>query len=784
MEAIYKNKKEKGSENLLSQMWFRYFPYWPLFILLLLLSILGTWFYLRYTIPMYESTATILIKDEHKGLDDSKMMESLNMLATKKIIENEIEVLRSRSLMIEVVKKLHLYAPVSEEGKLVSHSAYLMSPVRIQVLNPDSVKEIAKVYFSFDQKKQQVVIGNDHYSLSQWVATAYGTLRFVKNNNSPIQKKWYFSLIDPRKLTQSMVKGVDISSASKLSTVIYLKLRDEVPKRAEDILNELVVAYSKAAIDDKNSLAVNTLSFVEDRLNFVAHDLDSIEHKIQQFKANKGAIDIGTQGKMFLQNVGENDQKLGDINMQLAVLDQVEQYVVSSKDSKGGIVPSTLGIIDPLLSQLLEKLYNSELEFERLRKTTGENSPILVSLSDQISRIKPGVLENIQSHRASLEAGRKNLFATNNSYNSLLQTIPQKEKELVEISREQSIKNNIYTFLLQKREEAALSHSSTVADSRVIDRAESSLTPVSPNRKLMYIIAVAGSFAFVILLLAANEMLSKTILFRQEIENYTSIPIIAEIPYEKLKSQLVIGKGENTFITEQFRRLRASLPHLGISGKRKKVLITSTIPGEGKSFVAVNLAVSLAMIGKKVILLEFDLSHPTLSEKLDQYHEKGLSDYLKGEAEPEEVIKRTTMNENLFFISSGELPANPSELIMNDKTGELLSYLDSIFDYVIVDAAPAGPSSDAYMLSPLCDATLYIIRHKYTPKVLIQRLDENNMVTNLKNIAIIFNGIRSRGFKKDNYGYGFGYGYGHNYNTAKSKYSKHVLVKYMPWLNK
>lgn len=756
-----------NQENILYQLWFRYFPYWPLFAVLIVISLGSTLIYVKNITPMYESATTILIKDERKGLDDSKMIESLNQLATKKIIENETEVLHSRSLMNAVVKKLQLYAPVSETGKMVSASAYESSPISIAVKNPDSLRETGNIDVAYDARKELVKIGQLWYPLNTWVATKFGELLFAKNAVDGYNgKSFYFSLIDPKRITQLLNARLTISSVNKLSTVINLKIRDEVPSRGEKILDQLVWEYNKAAIDDKNALALNTLSFVEDRLSYVAHDLDSIEHRIQQYKSARGAVDVGAQGRLFLENVSANDQKMGDISMQLAVLKKVEQYVMS-KDNAGVIVPSTLGISDPLLSQLLEKLYSLELDHERLRKTTAENNPVLVSISDQINKLKPGIVENLRNRIVSLNAGMANLYNTNAAYASLLQTIPRKERELVEISREQSIKNSIYTFLLQKREEAALSHSSMVADSRVVDKAESSLVPVSPNKKLYYIIAIVAALILGVAILSGNEIFNRTILFRQEVEKFTSIPILSEIAYEKLKTPLVLGNGERSFIAEQFRKLRASVLHMTNPQKRKKILVTSGIAGEGKSFITLNLGLSLAITGKKVVVVEFDLIHPTFSKKLNQSHTKGLSDYLTGQAEPEEIIKRSEANENMFLIFAGALPSNPSELILSERAEDLLSYLAAIFDYVIVDSAPAGPSSDAFILSPLCDATLYIIRHKFTPRIMVQRLDENIKTTGLKNIEIIFNGVKSRGFLKSNYGFGYGYGYGFNYDDAK-----------------
>ncbi|MEO6316837.1 MAG: polysaccharide biosynthesis tyrosine autokinase [Chitinophagaceae bacterium] len=750
----------RHAENVLLALWAKYFPYWPFFLLLLVLSVTATWFYLQKTAPLYEATATLLIKDEKKGIDDSRMIESLNLLSTKKIVENEIEVLASRSLMEEVATNLKLYAPVFQKSKWRDKSAYSSSPIKIEVMDPAtiSIEDNPRVFFSFDADSQVVIIDKTGFPLNQWIKTPYGVLKFTHASRQAPGKtvQLYFSLTNLKKVVMGLTPRLDAIPSSKLSTVIDLKLKDEDPLLAEDILNQLILAYNRAAVNDKNALAQNTLSFVQERLDYVGHHLDSIEHKIQQYKANKGAVDIGSQGKLFLENVSVNDRKVGDVNMQLAVLGQIEKYVLS-KDNNGGIVPSTLGASDPLLTSLINKLYEAELEKEKLRKTTGENSPLMVGLTDQIEKIKPSILENIHTQRKSLEASKTDLISTNNAYTSLLQSIPQKERDLVEISRQQNIENSIYSFLLQKREEAALSNSSTVADNRIIDKAQSSLGPVSPNKRFFYLVAMMGALGLGVAAIAAKELFSRNILYRSEIENFTAVPIIAEIGFDKSKEALVIRDGVTSVTAEQFRRLRASLGFVGIGNTKKKILVTSTIPGDGKSFIAANLGLSLALAGKKVVLVEADLHYPSLSKKLGAKEEKGLSDYLSGDYPPAGIVRKTSINNNLFLIPAGALPNNPSELLMNGKMETLLQYLDSNYDFVLVDTAPVGAISDAYTLSPLCDATLYIIRHEHTPKTAVERLDRNNQVNGLKNTALIFNGVRTRGFGKDSFGNNYKY---------------------------
>lgn len=760
---------------MFSELLFKYLPYWPLFLILLVFFGFGAWFYLRYASPVYETSATILVKDEKKGVDDANLMEQLDLFGSKKLVENEIEVLKSRMLMHEVVDNLSLYAPVTYKAPIKSRAAYVFSPIIIQVRNPDALIPEKKVFFTYDSLKKEVIIGNKHYPLNQWVADSLNELRFVANPNymAPEEERpLFFSLVDPRKVTDDLLNGLKVTQATKLSAVIDLKLRDPIPKRAEDILNGLISVYNKAAISDKNALASNTLKFINERLALVVTELDSVELGIQQYKTREGIVDVSAQGQLYLDNVGANDQKLSEINVQLAVMDQVEKYV-SSKNDQPGIVPSTFGVADPTLTQLLTKLYDLEVQYEGLRKTTAENNPIALSLHNEIDKIKPNILENIHSLRHNLEAGKGNLSSTSNRYASVLQKLPQKERGLVEISRQQTIKNGIYSFLLQKREETALSYNSAVADTRIVDNAETGVDPVSPKTSLIYVVAILAAFGMGAGLVSFREVLNQNIVFRSEIEQYTTVPVIGEISQDTADHiPFVIEEGRRTFIAEQFRQLRTSLAYIGINNRKKKILVTSTIGGEGKSFISANLAISLALTDKKVVLLELDLRKPKLSHLFNVSREVGLTNYFIGNKEADHIIKSTEINKNLFIIPSGAIPPNPSELILNGRLEELLKYLDTIFDYIIIDTAPVSPVTDAYLISPMSDATLYIVRHGVTPKMYIKKLDDNSRMSTLKNMAIIFNGVKNRGLGSYAYGYGYGNGDSNSYGYGEKAKSK------------
>ncbi len=755
------SKAEEREKSLVSSLMFRFAPYWPLFILLSVICTAGAWMYLQFATPMYNAYANIMLKDEKKGVDDAKVFDLLNVYTSKKIVENEIEVIRSRTLMNEVVNKLHLYAPIYEKGRFKDAIAYGSSPITIEAKIPDTITATGAIYFSYNRNKRSVTIDKQSYPVNTWVATSYGMLRFNESSNksSAATRPLYFMLRKPTTIAGGMVGRLSVSPISKASTVLDLTYTDESPKRAQDILNALTQSYISSAITEKNTLAFNTLSFIEDRLRLVVRDLDSIQRNIQRYKSEKGIVDLSEQGKLFLQNVSNSDREVSNINTQLAVLDKVEQYV-RSKKNQAGIVPATLGLNDEVLARSLQRLYDAELQYGKLKETVAENSPSLTAIAAEIESIRPTILESVQNQRDGLLASRNNLSVTGDVYTSMLRTIPQKERELLEISRQQTIKNNVYSFLLQKREETALSASSTVADSRLIDAAQAASTPVSPKRSIIYFGALAIALLISIALIIGKELLSSKILFRSDIESFTKVPIAAEITSVKHKGELVVNNADKVYIAEQFRQLRAAIGLYGRTTSKNKILVTSSIAGEGKSFVAANLALSLALSGKKVILVDADLRSPKTSAIFDLEQEEGLSEYLEGKLNKDKIVKQSGIN-NLSVIPAGGVSINPTELLLNGKLNELFNHLESAFDYFLVDTSPIDPVTDAYVLSEYCDKTLFVIRHAYTPKTMVQLLDDNNKIKALNNPAIVFNGVKKRGFLKG--GYGFGYGFGYEY---------------------
>lgn len=766
---IVKNEEFLRDEsNFLDEIKFRYTPYLPLFAFLLLIFLPLAFLYIRYSSkPGYEIAATLVIDDEQKGVEEGQSLRALNVFATNKIVENEIHVLQSRTLIKNVIENLHLYAPMYEKGRIKQSSAYLTSPVNVEVKEPQQLKEQKEISFIYDNRGGSVRIDNKNYQLDNWYTFPYGTIRFIRNPNltGAAQKPLYFSLISPQKVASSLIKNLQVNALSKLSSVVSIKYTDEVPERGEDVVDELLKVYNQASISNNNQLVKNTLAFVEKRLRDVEKELDSIEARVQQFKSNQSVVDLSEQGKIYLQSVAENDRKATDISMQLAILDQVEKYVRSGS-RQTGIVPTTLGINDPVLADLLQKLNQLELENANLRTTTGENNSIVRSIESEIQKIRPNILNIVSNQRSQLSAGRNNVNSNTGRYTSMIRTIPQKERALLEISRQQAIKNNVYAFLLQRREEAALSNASTISDSRIVDRAEASITPVSSGRLLALLAAIAAAFGLGVIYIFFKEGLSGKVLFRSDIEQATSIPVIGEIVNRRYRKDFMAPLASDAVLAREFNQLQAALGLLDGSSNYKRFMVTSDLPKEGKTFISNLFAINLAATGKRTMLLDLNPGSSLTSELHQVHPQKGFYEYLQGKSDLNTIIQKTEFT-HFDLISAGVKPGNSVALMLSSTVEDLFRQLNSIYECIIINSPPLELSTDAYVLSKYCDLTLFVIRHNVTPKYSLVKLNDNLKQRSFSNLNIVFNGIKPRGFIKKYYGYGYGYGLE---NVFKNKY--------------
>ena len=750
----------KGEPDILRSLLYRYIPYLPLAVLIVSICLLLAFLYSRIAVKSYEITATVLIQDQKKGMDESKMLEALDVFKGTKIVENEIEVLRSRALVKQVVKNLGLYAEVTEHQQFREVPVYGNAPFYVRVKDPDKMQLAESIAFRYDSTQRKITIADKAYPLNQWVNTPWGELSFITNNNYQVpayDHTYTLSLTGVKPVEERLLKSLEVNTLNKLASLVTLKLKDSDKKRGEDILNELLTLYTRAEVESKNILAGDILASVENRLRFVVGQLDSVESAIQRFRSDEGVIDIGAQGRLYLENVGQYDRQLQDVSIRLAVLDEVDRYI-SSRNSAATVMPSALGVDDPSLSQMLGKLNDAQLEYEKLKTTTAENSPLLVGVKDQIERIRPAIKDMVDNQRRNLQITRDNLNRTSTRYSSMLSSIPLKEKKLVEISRQQSIKNEIYSYLLQRREEAALSYATAKPDSKVVDRAEASIKHVSPKMSIIYLAAMIIGALLTILYVAVREGFSKKVLFRKEIEDISPIPIVGELIHVKHPEPVIYQDKEKSFAVEQFRALRNTLT-VGTGKEQNKVLfVTSAFKNEGKSFVSLNLALSLASIGKKSVLSDMDVYHHKVTRHVDMDGKAGLSDFVKYNAGVQNIIHASSLNPLLYVIPIGTAKQSGLELGATAAFDTLFEKLRSQFDQVVINSGAFTINANSQAVSNYADASLFIIRHGKTTKSGLVLLS-NEGLNNLKNPCFVFNDVKKRGWVSGGYGFGYGYGY-------------------------
>jgi capsular exopolysaccharide synthesis family protein len=758
-------------ENLFAELGQRYLPYWPLFVFLITLSLGAAFIFLKFSPPIYEVVGKVLVKDEKKGVDASKVLDALNVFGEKKIVENEIDIFESWPILEAVVKDLNQYQNITHEENLRTIDVYgSTSPVVFEAVKPDSINRFTKnISFTVNWKSNFIIIDGKKYYDGGKIELQDNT--FILHFNPDFsgvkdESKYYLNVASVASTALALKAGLKIESTSKQSTVIQIVMESTNRKKGEDIINTLIYEYQKAALKDKNQVASNTLSFVEDRLRIMVQDLSDVETNIEKYKKKEGIINVSEQSTLFLETVKSNDQKLSEINLQLSVLGDVEKYV-GGKGNNPGTVPSLLGINDPTLVQLLTKLYEAEMQYAKLKRISGEKSDMLEQARYEINSLKPALLENIRNIRENLNTTKINLQSDLGKLDKLLQQVPAKEKALLQISREQAIKNSIYSFLLQKREETALSYSSAVSDSRIIEGGRSKPIPVKPIPKLILGIGFALGLFSSIFIVIIREQFNRKILFRKEIEQQTNVPIVGELIFsEHGENPLVIGDGTRTVLAEQIRIVRTNLSYFGIKDDKKVILVTSSIPGEGKSFVSLNLAVSYALMGKKVALLELDMRKPKIAKQLKMEVVKGIANHLVGMASLADITLPVNDIKGLYLLPSGPIPPNPSELITTEAFKNMIVELKKTYDYVIFDTPPVSVVTDAQLIAEYADATLYVVMHDKTPKVFLGMIGNIYQQKKLPNMGVLFNGIKPRGFGLYGYTYGNGYGYGYGYTNA------------------
>ena len=758
---------DKEEEKIdLRSIAYRYIRNWYLFVIFLLLAFVSAFFYLVYSRPVYEVSSVVLIKDDKKGLGGNDFLKDLEMMGGNKIVENEMEVFKSRSLMKKVVESLRLNVIYTKKANPVDVDLYGKSPIWMQieqmkkpVYNQKFIVRLLN-HAKFEILIEDKVAGE--YSFGQVVyQPLLGKFRVFSNNtilknNEDIDVQ--FANIDG--IIQGNLGKLDVSLLNQKSTVIKLSYQETSPNRGKDILRKLHEAYILASLGDKNTEASNTLRFIDERLGLISNELTVVEKDVELYKSAAGFTDISSESNLFLEKVKETDSKLNEVGIQVKVLEGVEKFL----NTPGSNVSSVTSMInDPSLSLLISKLSELELQREKYARTVQVGNPLLETVNTQVSNTKAAIRENINNQKRGLIISRTNLAGLNRSIEASIRSIPKKEREFVSIKRQQGIKESLYLLLLQKKEETAISYASTVSDSRLIDEAFVSASPIKPIPNTIYLIAILIGLGIPIILINIKAVLNDKISSRAELEQKTnSIPILGEVGNKpKSITGPLLDTKSNNFIAEQFRILRTNLQYL-IQGQKacKKILVTSSISGEGKSFISLNLAASLASAGQKVILINLDIRKPKLHEYLNLSNNKGIVNYLIGQGKASDFVQLTS-EPNLSFVASGPIPPNPAELLSSNKLQEFIKELENDYQYILIDCSPNGLVTDAQLAAPLVDATIFIVRHEYTPQRAMLPLSNLYDEKKFPSLTVIYNGV------KGNASYGYGYGYGYYGETTK-----------------
>ena len=632
---IWEEQKEKKSIfNILQQ---RYLPYWPILLFSTILGFASVYFYLKTTLPIYLVTATVELKDQKSA--QNSVLDALDVFGESKIVDNEIEILKSRTLMHSVVDSLKLY---SSQYLISTYRDFELfgekAPFEVTALNPNldfnnsGMNEVSinwdsssfylnKIKYHFGDT---ILIGNSPFIIN--INPSF--ISSNKNYKNTFKDAFLLEIFNKSDLVTEFTKNFNINPSSKQSTILNLQFETETREKGSLIINTLLKHYQEANINFKNLTAQNTLKFIDNRLKNLLDDINITENNINDFKTKNGVEGISNQGTILLNQILESDKEIAQINLQLSILNDIELYI-KGKGNNPGTVPSLIGINDPTLSQLLSKLYEIETELHRLEISTNEKNDQYNLVKDQVNKFKSAILEVINNIKGNLNISKNTFLSKQSFVKSQLLTLPDKEQSLINISREATIQNTIYSFLLQKREETSISNFSTVSDSRIIDESFVYPRPIKQRSVLLYQIGIIVGLTIGLLFVFIKEDLNGKILFLTEVQDRLKFPVIGEIGFVKSKENIVVGEGKRNASAEQFRLLRTNLSFYKQTNSNNIIMLTSSLPGEGKTFVVINLAITLTLAKKRVLVIELDLRKPRVTKYLSIKSNKGFTNYLK-----------------------------------------------------------------------------------------------------------------------------------------------------------
>ncbi|WP_316796876.1 polysaccharide biosynthesis tyrosine autokinase [Pedobacter agri] len=742
---------------------------WLWFLISVIFCLLTSFLYLKYTAPTYQISARVLVNNDEKGGGVSKqagaLMDLGGLMGPKNSVDNEVEILKTRFLMEQVVRQMQLNIVYYHKINLVNRELY-NPPFKLELINGIDTLQTTNIRLRANANGKVTVSTNDIKRDVSWgekfVIKGIGTVKIDRGSYLPIDPIDYtivISSIDEK--VAALRSQLSIAVANKQVTIIDLGLKYPITKKGEDILNTLIAQYTRANLRDKNTIADSTSKFIKERLSLIATELGDVENKVESFKRNNNLADMSEQGKVLVQTTGQFSDELAKAETQVSILNDLEKYLRDEEKNRR-VFPSSLLPQDMVFSSLMGQYNGLLIERDKLLLSVTEESPFIRNIDDQISGLRRGILANIESTKNTFLLTRNRLRSQLNQAQGQISGVPEVEKNYLKLARNRDIKQELYIFLMQKAEETAISKTSNISVAKVIDPPKAEFNPVSPKRNIVLLAGLLVGLVVPAALVILGNMLKTTVAMKEDITNATQVPVIGEISHNASDDNMIVANQSRSAISEQFRALRTNLSFYLKTSNENVILLTSSMSGEGKSFTAINLANVLALSGKRVLLMELDLRKPGLSSKLEIDNSIGFSNYtISPEIKMADIIKPLKVNDNMFIISSGPLPPNPAETLMSEHTEKLILDLKKEFDYIILDAPPIGIITDAQLLANYADVTLYLVRQNVTQKDQLKIVDELSRAKKMKNLGIVVNDIKTK-----SYGYGYNYG---NYGDQKSK---------------
>ena len=780
---------EQSKEQVnIQELLFRYLIHWPWFVISIIICIACAWGYLRLTTPIYNISATVLIKDEKKGggasmSSDLEKMGLEGFVSSSSNVDNEIEVLRSKSLAREVVNNLGLFVTYMDEDEFPSKELYHTSPVLVSLTHQEADKlpgrmEINMILQPTGALGVQITVGEKEYrkqfdKLPAVFPTDEGTVAFFANNDTlsavcpeNITKERHITAFinRPFSVLKEYVNSLSIAPTSKTTSVVVISLENTNTRRGRDYINKLLEMYNINANNDKNEVAQKTAEFIDERIGIISKELGSTEQDLENFKRSAGITDLNSEAQIALTGNAEYEKKRVENQTQINLVMDLQRYM---KGNEYEVLPSNIGLQDAASAGAIDRYNQMLVERKRLLRTSTENNPTIINLDTSIRAMRTNVQATLDATLKGLQITKEDLAREASRYSRRINDAPTQERQFVSIARQQEIKSGLYLMLLQKREENAITLAATANNAKIIDEALADDNPISPKKTIVYLAALVLGVGLPVGVIYLIGLTKFKIEGRADVEKLTSLPVVGDIPLADEKTgSIAVFENQNNLMSETFRNVRTNLQFMLENGNNV-ILVTSTISGEGKSFISANLAISLSLLGKKVVIVGLDIRKPGLNKVFNiPKKEHGITQYLTNTtANLMDFVQPSDINKNLFILPGGTVPPNPTELLARGGLEKAIETLKANFDYVILDTAPVGMVTDTLLIGRVADLSVYVCRADYTHKAeftLINELAENNK---LPNLCIAVNGLDLNSRK---YGYYYGYGkYGKYYGYGK-----------------